>query len=113
MLQRLAGPQTAAAMVLFGQRLDGRQMVERGLAWELVEDAEGLLARAREIAERAASVPLELLARAKATLSDTAILPHHADAVDRELGDQVWSLEQPFFARRMAELKARLLRKKG
>lgn len=113
MLQRLAGPQTAAAMVLFGQRLDGRQLVDRGLAWELVEDDRALLPRAREIAARAASVPLELLVRAKATLADTAVLDAHAEAVDRELGDQIWSLEQPFFEQRMAELKARIRRKKG
>lgn len=110
MLQRIAGPQAAAATVLFGQRLDGEEMVRRGLAWEVVDD-DALLPRAQELAARAASAPHELAVRAKATLRETAKLPTHGKAVERELGDQVWSLEQPFFAERMRALKEKIRRK--
>ncbi len=45
LLDRAVGPQAAAAMNLFGERLDGRRAAATGLAWECVPDAE-LLDRA-------------------------------------------------------------------
>jgi len=35
----------------------------------------------------------------------------HAEAVQRELGPQVWSIDQPYFAVRVAELKAKISKK--
>jgi enoyl-CoA hydratase len=91
MLQRAVGPQAAAAMVLFGEVLDGPAAAARGLAWRCVPDDE-LTAAAMELALRAASVPRELSRRAKATLR--AAPATHAEAVELELTAQLWSLTQ-------------------
>ena len=100
LLDRAVGPQAAAAMNLFGERLDGERAAQTGLAWECVPDAE-LVDRAAELAARAAEAPRELATRVKATLRHA---PWHAgfDAALRfELEHQVWSLRQPELAERM------------
>ena len=107
MLRRLVGPQTAAAMVVFGQVLDAAASVQRGLAWEQVDD-DALLERSIEVAARAADAPPELARRVKATLSDVAAIDGHAEAVERELVDQLWSMEQPEFEAKLAALAARI-----
>jgi enoyl-CoA hydratase len=97
LLERAVGPQTAAAMNLFGERLDGERAAAVGLAWECVED-EQVVDRAVELAARAAEAPRELAARVKATLRRA---PWHEDfdaAVHHELEHQVWSFRQPFRA---------------
>src|SRR5699024_11304672 len=38
MTNRIAGPQAAAATVLFGEVLDGDEAVDAGLAWRCVDD---------------------------------------------------------------------------
>lgn len=109
MLHRAVGPQAAAAMVLFGEVLDGQAAADRGLAWRCVDD-DALLAEARQLAAQAASAPPELARRAKGTLRAVAALDSHDDAVDLELTTQVWSMEQPFFAERLAALRAKVQR---
>ena len=107
MLQRAVGPQTAAAMVLGGQVLDGREAERVGLAWRCVPDTE-LLAEAIALARRAANSPRELSRRAKSTLRASADITDHAAAVELELGHQLWSLNQPDFAERLAATKSRI-----
>ena len=107
MLRRLGGAELPAAMVLFGQALDGEQAARHGLVWEVVDD-EALIDRAVEIAARAASAPAPLVVKVKETLRDMATVHHHAAAVERELDPQVWSVEQPFFAERLAALKQKI-----
>jgi enoyl-CoA hydratase len=107
MLQRAVGPQQAAAMVLFGQVWRGEEAAERGLAYRCVDDAE-LLDTAGAMARAAAELPPELAQRAKQTLRDIAGLDDHGQAVDLEIAAQLWSLKQPFFAERLAALKARI-----
>lgn len=107
MLHRAVGPQAAAALVLFGEVLDGEAAAQRGLAWRCVDDA-ALLGDARTLAAKAASAPPELARRVKATLQAVPSLDRHEDAVDLELAAQVWSLEQPFFAERLAAVRARV-----
>ena len=100
LLDRAVGPQTSAAMNLFGERLDGRRAAQTGLAWECVPDAE-LVDRAAELAARAADAPRELAIRVKATLRH---VPWHAgfdEALRFELEHQVWSLRQPELAERV------------
>jgi enoyl-CoA hydratase len=63
---------------------------------------------ARELAAAAASGPRELVERMKATLRDVATIDEHAAAVERELDDQVWSLNQPAFQERLAALQQRI-----
>ena len=107
MLRRIVGPQAAMAMVVFGQRLDGEEAERVGLAWRCVDDDE-LLSTAIDMAARAAEGPPELARRIKATVGDVAAIDVHADAVERELGDQLWSMDQPAFAERLAALQARI-----
>ena len=107
-LQRRVGPQGAAAMVLCGEILDAEAAERTGLAWRAVPDDE-LLSTARTLAASAASAPPELLARTKATLAATA-QGSHAEALETELRTQVWSMDQPAFAERLAALQARITR---
>lgn len=107
MLRRIAGPQATAAMVLFGEVLDGAEAERIGLVWRCVDD-DALADRARALAARAASGPPALVARVKATIADVAAIDDHDAAVDRELEPQLWSMDQPAFAERLAALQARI-----
>ncbi|MSO37927.1 MAG: enoyl-CoA hydratase [Acidimicrobiia bacterium] len=100
LLERAIGPQAAAAMNLFGERLTGRRAVELGLAWECLPD-DALLDRAVELAGRAADAPRELASRVKDTLRKAPWQPGFDDAVQYELDHQVWSFRQPYFAERL------------
>jgi enoyl-CoA hydratase len=107
MLQRRVGSQVAAAMVLFGRVLDGRQAERAGLAWACAADDE-LGGAAREMAEVAAKAPRDLVERIKQTMVDVRSLADHADAVERELGPQIWSIDQPAFQERLAAMQRRI-----
>lgn len=107
MLRRIAGPQAAAAMVLFGDVLDGSEAERVGLVWRTVADQD-LLAAAQSMAARAAEAPAELARRTKATIADMADITTHDQAVDRELEPQLWSLTQPDFAERLAALQQKI-----
>jgi enoyl-CoA hydratase len=96
LLDRAAGAQTAAAMNLFGERLDGRTAAAKGLAWECVPDAE-LLDRAVELAARAAEAPRELAQRVKASLRRAPWHPDFDAALLWELEHQLWSFGQGTF----------------
>jgi enoyl-CoA hydratase len=107
MLQRAVGPATARAMVLFGEVLTGPQAETAGLVWRCIDDA-ALLGEAQAMAARAASAPHELVRRTKGTLDDVMRLDDHEAAVDRELETQLWSMDQPEFAERLAALQAKI-----
>lgn len=107
MLRRIAGQQAALATVLFGERLDGEAAVRAGLAWRCADD-DALLDEAVALADRAASAPPALARRVKATIRDMAAVGTHAEAVERELLDQLWSMDQPEFAQRLAALQQRI-----
>jgi len=107
MLSRIAGPQVAAAAVLFGTVLDGAEAERVGLAYRCVGDDE-LAATASEMARRAGGAPRELLRVTKATLAGMGGVTGHDEAVDRELEPQVWSTRQPWFAERMSALRERV-----
>ena len=107
MLQRAVGHQSANAMVLFGQILDGEAAAERGLVWTCVEDGD-LMEAAVAMAGKAASGPRDLVLRVKDTMGLVARLDDHDAAVDTELEAQLWSLGQPFFAERLAAVQARV-----
>ena len=107
MLQRAIGPAAARAMVLFGEVLSGPEAAAAGLVWRCVDDAD-LLTDARALAARAAAAPHELVRRTKATLDDVTTIDTHEAAVDRELETQLWSMDQPEFAERLAALQARI-----
>lgn len=106
MLERAVGRQGAAAMLLGGDVLDGREAERVGLAWRCVPDGT-LAGAAAALAGRAASYPREVSRRAKATLAAGRTVADHDAAVALELGEQLWSLDQPDFAARLATLRAR------
>jgi enoyl-CoA hydratase len=93
MLRQIRGAELAAAMVLFGEVLDGPAAVEQGLAWRCVDD-EVLLDEAVKVAARAAAVPPQLVKEIKATLRDMAGITSHEPAVARELDPQARSIQQ-------------------
>ncbi len=96
MLERAVGPSAAAAMVLFGQVVDGARAEQIGLAWRCVPDHD-LLDEAMTMAGRAAAAPRELVRRTKETLADMAAIGDHDAAVERELTVQLWSMDTPEF----------------
>jgi enoyl-CoA hydratase len=91
MLERLVGPQTAAAMVLFGEAVSGARAVELGLAWSCHPDGE-VLDAAVALAAGAAAAPRALVTRVKATLRRAPWHPDFDAALAAELRDQTWSL---------------------
>src|SRR4051794_38501019 len=111
MLRDAVGKHAAAAMVLFGQILDGETAARYDLAWRCFED-DALIDGAVEIAARAASGPKELVVEIKSSLADMRAIDDANAAMERELGPQVWSREQPWFAERLAAIKARVSSKK-
>ncbi|MBV9140380.1 MAG: enoyl-CoA hydratase [Pseudonocardiales bacterium] len=108
LVQRAVGPQTAAAMALFGAALDAQEAVRTGLAYQLIEvdgdprspDAhEAVVAAAVDLAGRAATAPRDLVIATKAALRATAVMPQHADAVAYETAPQLASLRSEAFTR--------------
>jgi enoyl-CoA hydratase len=100
MLERLVGPQTTAAMTMFGESVDGERAVALGLAWRCVPDDE-LLEAAVALAGRAAAVPRDLMDRVHATVREA---PWHADfetAIAVELERQAWSFGRGYFNERL------------
>ncbi len=106
MIQRLVGPQRAAAITLFGEVLDAEAAVDAGLALRLVEG--DLLEAARDLARPAIDAPREVLLATKRSLRHTASLTEHSAAVDAEIEPQIASLLAPAFAERLVRLKARI-----
>jgi enoyl-CoA hydratase len=110
MLQRIVGPQAAAAALLFGEVLDGAEAERVGLAHRCVDD-DALLDTALGMARHCAAQPRELAQRLKKTLSRMWTTSTHAEAVDIELESQVWSLDQPDFAARLKALRQKVTSK--
>ena len=104
---RTVGQQRAMAAVVFGQVLDGAEAERVGLVYRCVAEDE-LLAQAQQFAAGAASAPRELAIVTKRTIADMMAVGTHAEAVERELEPQLWSVQQPWFAERLAALKARI-----
>ncbi|GAA3202989.1 enoyl-CoA hydratase [Actinocorallia longicatena] len=100
MLDRLVGPQTAAAMVLFGERVGGAEAVAAGLALRAVPDA-GLLDAAAVLTSRLAAVEPELVRRTKETLRLAGDGRDHDSALAHETREQMWSLTLPTTAARI------------
>jgi enoyl-CoA hydratase len=107
MFRRITGPQAVFATVLFGEVLSGSDAERVGLVWRCVEDDE-LLPTAVSLAARAAAGPPELVARIKATINDVDLISEQDAAVNRELVDQAWSVQQPAFQERLAAMQAKI-----
>jgi enoyl-CoA hydratase len=107
MFRRATDLQTTMAAVVFGQVLDGPDAERVGLAWRCLDDGE-LLDAAVGLAERAAAMPPELSRIAKATVIGMDDATTHAEAVERELVEQVASMDRPAFAERLTALRSRI-----
>lgn len=107
-LQERVGRQGAAALSLCGDALTADEAVAAGLAWRCLPAGE-VWPAAMRFAQRIASRPAPLVRRTKDTLVRTSpsgcVL---ADAVEIERVAQEWSMAEPFFAERVAAVKARL-----
>jgi enoyl-CoA hydratase len=66
------------------------------------------LPTARAVAAKAAEAPKELLTLMKKTIMEIGSVPTHAEAVEFELGPQVWTTRQPWFRERLAALQAKI-----
>ncbi|WP_028937733.1 enoyl-CoA hydratase [Pseudonocardia spinosispora] len=109
MVERILGPQGAAAATLFGEIIDATEAERIGLVWRSVEDP---VAAALEMAARAGDAPKDLVMTTKRTMKVTSVLDSQADAVEVEIRSQVASLESPAFAERLAALKAKVSTKR-
>ncbi len=109
MLQRAVGPQVARAALLFGMRFDAESAVRHGLALSVADDP---VAAALDLAAGPAAAPREVVLATKATMRAT-INPGSVDteqhdlAMRTELGPQVYSIQSPEFAARLAAAKRR------
>jgi enoyl-CoA hydratase len=104
MLRERIGMQGAAALVLFGEVLDGHDAVRRGVAWSCVEDSD-LESVAMHMAATAAGRPRGLVRRTKSTLraSDASLAAQ--DAMALEATAQKWSMDQPEFRERVLSIR--------
>lgn len=107
MLRRAIGPQAASALLFFEEAIDGTEAERIGLVWKAVEP-DDLLPTARTLAGRAASYPRPVAEMVKRNLARMADVETHDEAVAIELTDQLWTLNQPWFAERVAEFQARI-----
>jgi enoyl-CoA hydratase len=93
MLEREVGPEAAAAISLFGERIDAARAAEIGLVWRVVSD-DALLDDAVAVAAAGAEVPRDLSAAMKATLRETPWRADFEAAVQAELLRQRRTFEQ-------------------
>ena len=107
MFRSIAGQQATMAAVLFSQVLDAAEAERVGLVWKAVAD-DLLLDSAVDCAARAAEAPSELTRRVKQTIQDMGSIHSHEEAVQRELEDQVWSMDQPAFTKSLLALQQRI-----
>ncbi|MGX7824221.1 enoyl-CoA hydratase [Actinokineospora sp. 24-640] len=109
MLQRVVGPQAAAAMTLLKHVPDAREAKRLGLVLDTVDgDHDDLVAAAVALAAPAAAAPRDLVMSTKRTLRATAAMSGHDGAIAAELTAQVASMETPEFAALLAAMKARI-----
>ena len=106
-MERLVGRQAAAALVIFGESVTGEEAARIGLAWRCVDDDE-LLDTAIALARRAADRPRELVGRAKSVLDASLSFDSWEEAFEVEYTHQDWSMDQPAFQAKLAELRAKL-----
>lgn len=107
MLERATDLQTTMAAVVFGEVIDGPEAERVGLAWRCVPD-EDLIGTAVALAARASQSPADLVRRTRRTILDMVTVATHDEAVRRELGEQLWSMDQPEFGERLAALRQRI-----
>jgi enoyl-CoA hydratase len=111
-MQHRVGHQGAAAVVLFGETLDGSGAVQAGLAWRCVRP-EDLESTALALAGRAAGRPRALVERTKESMRASGAILDWAEACALELEAQRWSMAQPGFDDRIRSLQRDLAERTG
>lgn len=106
MLNRAVGWQTATAMLLTNQIIDGPNAERLGLAWKCVAD-DALIEESRALLKRVANMPRPLIQTAKASMAQ-AVATDRLASVDHEFTVQLASMQHPAFAEKIAALKARI-----
>ena len=94
LLGRMGSREAAAALALFGERLDGERVAQLGLAWTAVDD-EDVEPAALELATRAGADPE--LARRTASSLRTVLGPPPIPwpaALELERASQMWSMRR-------------------
>jgi enoyl-CoA hydratase len=112
MLQRAVGPQVARAALLFGMRFDAESAVRHGLALSVADDP---VAAALQLAAGPAAAPRVVVLATKVTMRATANLgsvdnEQHELAMRTELGPQLYSIQSPEFAERLASVRTKARR---
>ncbi|MGY1746724.1 enoyl-CoA hydratase/isomerase family protein [Blastococcus sp. SYSU D00695] len=92
-LSRLIGREAAAAMVLFGEEINGTRAAELGLAWEAL-DADAVEPRARELAARVAADPELARVTVGNFRKETATAVSWEIATQFERPAQMWSMRR-------------------
>lgn len=105
MVQRVLGPQGAAALTLFGEAVDATEAARIGLVHRVVDDVVGA---AVELGARAAAANRELVIATKGTLALTAGMDSQAAAVEVEVRAQAESVRSADFRERLAALRTRI-----
>ena len=95
-LNRLAGRQATAAIVIFGERLSAEQAQAIGMVWSVVDDDQ-LMEEALRLARRVTARSNDLVRRTKATLIASLPITTERVAVDLEQAQREWSVAQPAF----------------
>jgi enoyl-CoA hydratase len=111
-LGQRVGFQGAAALVLFGDRLDGQQAAAVGLAWRCVPE-DDLQEVALGMARRAAERDLDLVVRTKESWRASAMITKEEAAVDLELAAQEWSVARPEFRPHIVALREEMHRRRN
>lgn len=94
LMRQLLGVEGTVALTLFEETLDGRGAERVGLAWRCVPDAD-LVATAVQMAGRAARHPAELARKLRHTIGRMETVAEYGSAVQIEMDEQLWSLNQP------------------
>ena len=103
-LQQITDRQTAMAMLLFGEVLNGPEAERVGLAWRCLPDSD-LLAASQAMGARAASFPRDLVATTKQTILQAPQITDSEASVELELGPQSESMHRPEFVERVRALQ--------
>lgn len=106
MLNRTIGPGAAAAMLLFGQIIDGGQAERIGLVSKCVGSSD-VVAEAVNWAKAVAACDRELVINTKETLKEASAGASQRSIIEREYSLQSESLRMPAFERAMAAVSAR------
>ena len=98
LLGRTGQREAAAAMALFGERIDGARAAELGLAWSAVDDSE-VEGVAHALAARAGADPELARRTAKSLRAELGPPPlPWAAALELERASQMWSMRRKHLA---------------